>query len=293
MAQVALSIVGPSGSELPLASSPWDAGAFRVMDGTTGLGLPAQQASFTESAGDGRRLGTVRTSGRTINLALGIFEGSRDAVAERIDELGDHVLVVDGLPLPKLRATYPDGSAREIPFVLAGGGEEGLSALGETTSRPLLTLECPTAYFTDKDFRDFTVAQTNDGTPFLETLPNVYLQPSDAFGEVHVQNPGKAPSDVEWELRGPFTRVAAALDTGEGWTLTRTLAAGEVIYITPTPAGITVKDGAGVNRYASLDDVPRFFKLKPGDSKLTINVDGTTNATRVIGRYKPRYRQVF
>ncbi|UVK59034.1 minor tail protein [Microbacterium phage Cen1621] len=292
MAQVALSLIAPSGHELKLASSPWDAGAFRVMDGTQGLGLPRQQASFTESAGDGRRVGSIRTSGRTISLALGIFESSRDAVAARLDELADAVMHVDGKPLPKLRATYPDGSAREIEFVLAGGGEEGLTGLGELTARPLLTLECPTAYFTDTQYRDFTIAQTNDGVTFLESLPRAYLQPSDALGEVTVDNPGKVPSWVEWELRGPFTRVEASY-LGEGWAFEDALAAGEVVTITKTAAGIRVIDATGASRYSSLSDVPRFFQLPPGKSTVSVDVDGTTEATRVIGRYKPRYRQVF
>jgi hypothetical protein len=292
MADVNLSIIGPSGSELTLASSPWDAGVYRVMDGTAGLGFPAQYASFTESAGEGRRLASVRTSGRTLTLALGIFTASRDETAEALDVLADHLFYVDGKPLPKLRASYSDGSAREVEVTLTAGGAEGLTALGERTARPLLTLDTETAYWTDTQYRDFTIAQVDDGTPFLESLPRAYLQPSGTFGEVTVQNVGKVPAWVEWELRGPFTRVEASFN-GEGWAFEETVAAGEVITITKTPEGISVKDATGASRYTALNDVPRFFTLPPGSSTLSIEVAGTTPASRVTGRFKPRYRQVF
>jgi len=269
------------------------------MDGTAGLGLPTARAAFTESAGDGRRLGNVRTSGRQITLSLGIFadhgldpEGARTQLTERIDELADAIAYVDGKPLPRLVVRYTDGSARELEFVHVGGGTEGLTSLGETVARVVLTLDCPDAYWTALDYSEFTVMQTNDGTPFLESLPNVYLQPSDAFGEVTVTNPGKVPSWVDFELHGPLTRVEATKD-GEGWVYAVPILAGERVYIRKTPAGIEVVDGAGASRYSALEDVPRFFQLPPGTSTVHIAVTGTTASSRVIGRYRPRFRQVF
>lgn len=290
MAQVALSIVAPSGAELPLASSPWDAGTHRVMDGTAGLGAPPVQAAFTESSGEGRRLGGVRASGRTITLAIGIFGRSRPEVETAIDTLADHLAYVDGMPLPRLRATYQDGSARELE-VIHTNGTEGLTAYGETVSRQVLTLEAE-AYWTDSQYAEFIVSQTDDGKGFLESLPNVYLQPSDAFGDVRITNPGKVPSFVEWELRGPLTR-ASVTKNGEGWSFEDPLAEGEVVTIRKTPAGIEVRDATGASRYTSLNDVPRFFYLEPGVSRLAVEVTGTSPASRVIGRYRPRYRQVF
>lgn len=292
MAHVALSLISPDGAELPLASDPWAPGAYRVMDGTAGLGLPVSSPAFTESAGDGRRLGNVRTSGRLITLALGIFLDDRAAVEAALDKLSDHLAYVDGKPLPRLRARYRDGSAREIEFVHTGGGTEGLTALGDDISRPILTLDCPDAYWTAVDYSEFVVAQTNDGVTFLETLPRVYLQPSDAFGEVKVTNPGKVPSWVDWELRGPLTRVEAAMGSDK-WAFEAPLLAGEVVYVRKTPAGIEVVDTTGASRYTAIADVPRFFQLPPGNSTLTVTVTGTTLESRVIGRYRPRFRQVF
>ncbi|MEO2133377.1 hypothetical protein [Microbacterium sp.] len=292
MADVDLSLIAPSGTELSLASSIWDAGAFRVMDGTSGLGLPVQLAAFTESAGDGRRLGNVRTSGRQINLVVGIFEETRAAVQARIDELADHLAHADGLPLPRLRATYADGTAREIEFVHSGGGTAGLTAMGDTATVLPLVLDCVSAYFTDVNFQSFTVAQAQSSQTFLESLPNVFLLPSGAVGSIQVTNPGKAPSFVEWELKGPFTRLRAEC-AGQAWEFAAPLAAGETVFIRKTSAGITVTDATGANRYASVADAPRFFQLPPGTSTLLVTIEGTSTETRAIARYKPRYRQVF
>jgi hypothetical protein len=299
MAQVALSIIGPDGAELRLASSPWASGAFRVMDGTAGLGLPVARASFTEAAGDGRRLGTVRTSGRQATLVIGIFadtelddDAARAQVETRIDELADAISYVDGKPLPRLVARYGDGSSRELEFVHVGGGAEGLTGKGERVSVLPLALDCPDAYWTAREYSEFLVVQADDGVTFLETLPNVYLQPSDAFGQVTVANPGKVPSWVDYELHGPLTRVEAVKD-GEGWVYSEPILAGETVYIRKTSAGIEVIDHNDASRYSALDDVPRFFQLPPGISTVDISVTGTTPETRVIGRYRPRFRQVF
>jgi hypothetical protein len=291
MASVNLSIIGASGVELPLASSPWDAGVHRVMDGTAGLGLPAQQASFTEAAGDGRRLTAVRTSGRTLSLDIGIFGDSRDAVEAAIDALGDAIAYVDGKPLPRLRATYADGRAVESEFVSLDP-TDGLSPMGELVARHKLKLECPDAYWTAVNFSEFIVAQAGDNTGFLESLPNVYLQPSDASGTVTLTNPGKVPSWVNWELVGPFSRVDVVYGT-DGFSYTQALTAGQRVLINKTPAGIEVVDAAGASKYPAIADVPRFFQLPPGKSTVTVTMAGTTAASRVIGRYKPRYRQVF
>lgn len=292
MAQVALSLIAPTGVELPLASDPWAPGAYRVMDGTAGLGLPVSSPSFTESAGEGRRLGNVRTSGRLITLALGIFTNGRTETDAALDTLADAIGYVDGKPLPRLRARYPDGSAREIEFVHTGGGTEGLTALGEDVTRPVLTLDCPDAYWTAVDFSEFVVKQTNDGVPFLETLPEVHLQPSDAFGDITVNNPGKVPSWLDWELRGPLTRVEAT-SGADSWAFEAPLLLGEVIRIQKTPAGIEVIDAAGASRYSAIADVPRFFQVPPGASNLTVEVTGTSPDTRVVGRWRPRFKKVF
>lgn len=293
MAQVALSLVSPHGVELPLASDPWAPGAYRVMDGTAGLGLPVSTPSFTESAGDGRRLGNVRTSGRLITLALGIFTNGREETAAAIDRLAETIGYVDGKPLPKLRARFPNGDAREIEFVHTGGGTEGLTALGEDVTRPVLTLDCPDAFWTAVDYAEpIIIRQTDDGTTFLETLPRVYLQPSDAFGTVTITNPGKVPSWVDWELRGPFTRVEATRGD-ESWAFESPVLAGEVIYIRKTPAGIEVVDATGASRYSAIGDVPRFFQLPPGQSTITVELTGTSLESSVVGRWRPRYKQVF
>ena len=68
MADVDLSLIAPSGSELSLASSIWDAGAFRVMDGTSGLGLPVQLAARLRAALPERRL-TATWRGRRLDLS--------------------------------------------------------------------------------------------------------------------------------------------------------------------------------------------------------------------------------
>ncbi|AWY06649.1 minor tail protein [Microbacterium phage Zeta1847] len=216
----------------------------------------------------------------------------RAEVQDRVDELADAIAYVDGKPLPRLRATYPDGAAREIEFVHVGGGEGGLSSAGEGVATMLLTLDCPDAFWTDRDFAEFVVTQADDGTPFLESLPNVYLQPSDAFGSVRVTNPGKVPSWVDFELHGPLTHVEASLGA-DGWAYTEPVLEGETVYIRRTAAGIEVIDHLGASRYSALADVPRFFQLPPGTSTVNVRVTGTTPATRVIGRYRPRYRQVF
>jgi hypothetical protein len=136
------------------------------------------------------------------------------------------------------------------------------------------------------------VQQTAASVGFLESLPNVYLLPSNAFGEVNVTNPGRVESWIDWELIGPFTRVE--VDNGEaGWAFEANVPEGETIYVRKTAAGIEVVDRTGADRFGDVDDVPQFFRLPAGQSVLTVNIVGATTATKAIGRYKPRYRLVF
>ena len=292
MASVALSLVSPTGTVLPLASSPWDTGTHRVLSSTTGLGLPATQAYMAESAGDGRRVTNVRTAGRQIQLSIGIHGSHRQEVADAIDELADAVSYSEGLPLPRLRATYDSGEAREIECFHVSGGEEGMTELGELTATIHLVLEAPTGWWVAKDATAFVVSQADDGQGFLESLPNVWLQTSSAFGDLTLRNPGRAPSRVDWEMHGPFTRVEAVLN-GQRWVLEDVVGANESVYLEHTPAGVTVTDNTGASRYRHLNDTPNFWRVPPGESKASVVVTGATPSTKIIGRFRPQFRQVF
>jgi hypothetical protein len=291
MTGVRLSIVAPSGAVIPLVTTVDEVGSFRVLSGTTGLGLPTPTNSLTDSAGDGRRAGNVRVSGRTIVLSVEVHGTDREATEANLNALADAISVTPNKPLPRLRATYPDGSAREIEFLHNGGGLETHTDEGPTVVPWILTLDCPDAYWTAVDYSSFTVQQTATSTGFLESLPEVYLLPSDAFGVVTITNPGRVESWIDWELQGPFTRVDVSTDSG-GWSFIDTVAEGTTIFIRKTAAGIEVVDQTGANRYSSISDVPIFFRLPAGASSLTVSLTGATTASKVIGRYKPRYRLV-
>jgi hypothetical protein len=291
MADVRFSIISPLGHELQLATSVGTASDFRVMLGTTGFGLPTPLVSTVDSAGDGRRVGNVRVSGRTVTLAIEVHGDSRAETEENLNVLADHVSYIDGKPFPRFRATYPNGTAREVEFLHIGGGVETFED-DETVASWVLTLDCPDPYWTAVEYESFSVQQTAATKGFLESLPNVYLLPTDAFGAVDVTNPGRVESWIDWELKGPFTRVEVNGPDGD-WAFEAPVPEGSTIYVRKTAAGIEVVDETGANRFADVDDVPQFFRLPAGASQLTVDITGATTATKAIGRYKPRYRLVF
>jgi len=292
MANVKLSIIAPSGAVVPLASNVGEPGPYRVLFGTTGFGIPKATVSTTESAGDGRRIGNVRVSGRIVTLAVDVTGTSRADTEAKLNTLADAISYADGKPLPRLRATYPNGTAREVEFLHIGGGEEGFVD-DELSVSLILTLDCPDPYWTSVEYTSFVVQQTNPEVGFLESLPNAYLLPSDAFGQIVVNNPGRVDSWIDWELQGPFTRVDVTNASGRGWEFEADVDEGETIFIRKTPAGIEVVDQTGATRFASIGDVPQFFRIPAGQSQFTVAVQGANAATKAIGRYKPRHRLVF
>jgi hypothetical protein len=286
-----MSLISPLGEELRLATNVGTPGDFRVMDGTTGFGIPAPTITTSESAGDGRRVGNVRVSGRIITLAVDVLGTNRTTTETNLNRLADAISYVDGKPLPRLRVTYDNGAAREVEFLHIQGGAESF-ADDEKSASWILTLDCPDPYLTDTAYDSFTVQQTATPTGFLESLPRVYLMPSNAAGVVTLTNHGRVESWIDWELQGPFTKVTVSTDAG-GWEFEDDVLDGETIFVRKTPAGIEVVDNLGDNRFGSIGDVPTFFRMPAGQSEITVSVLGADESTKVIGRFKPRYRLVF
>ena len=291
MRNIGMSIISPLGTELPLATNAKDPGDFHVMLGTNGFGLPTPVVTSTDSAGDGRRIGNVRVAGRTVILPIDVQGGSRAETEDHLNALADAISYVDGKPLPRLRAYYASGEAREVEFLHVGGGTESFDD-DENAVSWILTLDCPDPYWTSVEYSSFVVQQNIAPTGFLESLPNVYLLPSNAFGDLTVTNPGRVDSWIDWELHGPFTQVGATSDLGS-WTFTDSVDEGQTIFVQKTPTGIEVVDETGANRYDAVDDVPVFFRLPAGSNRLAVSVLGANTATKVVGRFRPRHRLVF
>jgi hypothetical protein len=184
-----------------------------------------------------------------------------------------------------LRVLRSDGSGRQIEAYYEDGfgGEPRENWL---FANPTLTLYCPDGYW--RDITATTVTRSHaPGEPFLDPYPTVTS--SLVFGETEIDNTGDVVAWPIWTITGPATEVEATnVSTGDSFTLTHTLAAGETITITTQRP--TVRDDADTNLVSALNwPSAVLWGLLPGVNDVEFVVGGSAVGTSIELLFYPRH----
>lgn len=179
-------------------------------------------------------------------------------------------------------------AAREIE-ALYEDGFAGEPRENWTFANPNLTLFCPDGFWrsTEREFvrRSYSTA----GTPYL--APYRTVSSSQVLGDTTVNNPGDVEAWPSWTIRGPATQlVATNRTTGESFTLTHTLAAGQTATITITPTRAMLRDHNNNNLVGKLNwPGAVLWGLVPGVNEVDFEVNGSGPGTEIELSYYPRY----
>lgn len=184
-----------------------------------------------------------------------------------------------------ITVSRPDGTARSIAaFYEDGFGGEG----GENwlAANPALTLFCPDGSWRDVDQ---LVERRSGSAPVTFFNPFPQLSSSQVLGLTDITNPGDVTAWPTWTITGPCSAVTATNHTtGEAFTFTHTLAAGEVATITTDRP--TVRGPLSENLSGSLNwPAAALWGLLPDVNNVEFVVAGGTQATVIELAFYPRY----
>lgn len=187
-----------------------------------------------------------------------------------------------------LTIARPDASARAIQCLLEDGfgGEAGENL---RFANPVLTLFCPDGFWRDTEVQYVRREYVGATKPYLN--PYLTVSSSQVLGETTIVNPGDVEAWPSWRITGPATQlVATNHTTGESFTLTYTLLAGEVATITITPDRALVRGPAGQNLVSALNwPGASLWALLPGVNEVDFQLNGSGLGTQVELSYYPRY----
>ncbi|MFF9095674.1 phage tail family protein [Streptomyces sp. NPDC014802] len=255
---------------------------YQAKTGVTGFGLPPVSVQWLEGAGDGAVFRRRRVLTRDIDIPLEILARDRQHLQELVDRLA---LALAGQCT--LTLLDDDGTRWTTDVYRTGGGEYsyGEDTTGEREFQTVVTFRSPDPYWT---FSEAQIRYIGGSTaaPFLSALVNVEISASQAIGEIQLDNSGNAEAYPIWEIAGPGTNFVAVSPAGEKLAWSGTLLANERLTI-DTRKG-TVVDQAGNNRYAELEEAPRFWTVKPGLSTATAQLEDITTASKITCSWRPR-----
>ena len=263
---------------------------MQALAGITGMGFPDVDTEWFEGAGDGAEWIGSRALPRELDLPLLIEGGSPAGVQELISRLARLFDPSTGLTRLWL---VRDEEERFTDVVRVGGGKwvSGKDSDGETWARTLITVRAGDPFWTRQDASEFEVRIKAEGRGLLPKLMSLRLTSSQAMGERAVENPGDMRANPVWRVDGPGRNFTAISPIGEVLRWTGALAAGETLTI-DTKAG-TVIDHTGANRYNLLAPAPRFWSIEPGESTVSVTLDGATSDSRITCSWQPRWWATF
>lgn len=186
----------------------------------------------------------------------------------------------------RLRALRPDGSAREIECYYQAGfdGEPGQGWLWDTA---VLSLYCPDPFW--RDVKAESIPYSYAGAPVSYLSPYLTVSPSSVLGVTTAHNAGDVEAWPTWTIIGPATAVVATNhSTGESFTLTGTLTAGQVATITTDPPAVRGPGGANWSNKLSWPGAV-LWGLQPGVNDVEFAVAGAAAGTKITLSYVPRY----
>jgi hypothetical protein len=229
----------------------------------------------------------IRAQAARLTWPMHIWGSTHVEFVQRYRELRRAIMMTVHRRLPgTLRVARGDGTAREIDCYYEEGfaGEPGEHWL---FANPVLTLYCPDGYW--RDVEPVTVEHSYSGVivPYLDPFPTV--SSSQVLGITTVNNAGEVDAWPEWTITGPMTSLNATNHTtGQEFTLTYTLTAGQQITITSLRP--TVRGPGDINLIGSLDwPASYLWPLSAGVNDVEFDVAGAAAGSAIALTFYPRY----
>lgn len=282
-------IVSPSGDRLELATDARSSSPYALDDETTGLGLADREVQITPSTTDGGRFRASRATPRSALLVIDVWGRTAEEHRTNLRRLTAAIRRVNGKPLPRLTATYPDGTAYELPFVYDGGAEALKRRPAGGVQVVPLSIVAPDPFWTARIAIPYGLAGLNSTGPWLPHMAEMRLSSSAAQGALSIDNPGEIDSYPTWRLTGPATLATVSLG-GTSWSI-GPIELGEVVTI-DTRARTAVLDN-GTNVYRRFRAAPRLFPIPPGASTLSVVMTDAAPSTSATCFFKPRMEVIL
>ncbi|WP_141575835.1 phage tail domain-containing protein [Actinomadura sp. WMMA1423] len=272
--------------------SDWPTG-YLVQPGARGLDMPTFKAYETESPQihGNRRTGT-KANAREIMIPVVIYShDGRAAFLERKRQLLKDLSPLDGDGgRGTLTLTEPDGSSRSITAIYASGaeGSEDLDAAGRRWTAYGLTWTCESPFWEGKPFgRSFRAGVVENFFP--SGVPWEVADSQVLGADVRIFNPGDVQAFPVWTLRGPMESATFTHPAAGTWTLTRTLALGDVAVIDTRERIKTALLNDAVDLWPNIDEAAVLWPLLSGENRVDLVVTGSTPDTVVEFEVTPRY----
>src|SRR5690606_3916716 len=273
--------IAPDVTVIQLTGHP----VYRTLDAVTGWGAAPVSITADPHPRGGTRVRHIQPEPRTISGPVRVWGRDHRELVAAWRELARALTQTRRLGPGRLRVTRPDGSAREIEAIYEAGfsGEPGQGHLYDTA---VLSLYCPDPYWRDVTPRTI-VRECAIGAPYLDPYPTV--SSGRALGDTVIYQDGDVEAWPVWTITGPLEQlIAINHTTGERFTLTYSLGAGDEIVITTDPP--TVRGPGGEVLTGALDwPGATLWGLVPGENRITFVALGASAGTRIELTYVPRY----
>ncbi|MEV1157737.1 hypothetical protein AB0J27_20295 [Micromonospora chokoriensis] len=274
--------IAPDGSEWPLSTPER---GWSTIDDVSGLGATPVDLVTDPHPRGGARVRHIQPQARSITWPLLVWGESHLQFLDRWRALARAFAMTRRRGPGRLRILRPDGSAREIA-VYYEAGFDGEPGRGWTDDVAAISLFAEDPYWATRDpvTQRYTIAAPRT---FLSPYPS--LSSGRVLGQAVVDNAGDVEAWPEWTITGPATGITATnTTTGQAFTLTYTLTAGQTVTITTDPP--TVRGPAGQNISGALSwPGAVLWHLDPGRNDVNFAVSGATGGASVELRYRPRF----
>lgn len=252
----------------------------------TGWGATTYEITTDPNARGGETVRHIRAQPGRLNWPLHIFGDSHQEFVNRERQIKRAIAMTVHRGLPGLlRVSRPDGGAREIEAYY----EEGFGGNADEmykSANPVITFFCPDGYWRDVaaivERRAYAPASN-----FFSRFPTI--SGSNVLGDTIINNPGDVTAWPEWEISGPATQlIATNKTTGQSFTLTYSLLAGETVTITTDRP--TVRGPAGENIVSALNWPGAYlWGLTPGENVIQFTAGGGGKGSEVKLSFHARY----
>jgi hypothetical protein len=275
----------PTGVVWPLSDTDPGRGYFTT-SGPAGWGAQPWEIVTDPMSRGWESVRHIRAQPARLTWPIHIWGDTHQQFVERYRALRRAILMTVHRGIPAtLTVQRPDGSARFVECFYEDGwtGESGQNWL---SASPILTLYCPDGAWKGVER---TVERRTFGDPVSFFEPFGTLSGSQVLGETVVNNPGELPAWPEWVITGPCTSITATNNsTGQAFTLTYTLSAGQTIRITTERP--TVRGPAGENLTGSLNwPTAYLWGLLPDDNDIEFAAAGGGTSTAIELSFHARY----
>lgn len=278
--------IDAAGNEHDLSSGPY----ISVKWASDGLFMPAYRLVEDDLPfGVGTRLRTVRVDGRDMILPIRMITDDLASLHSLTRSLYGWFDPTRGDGL--LKVTAPDASVRQIVARYAGGleMEESPSTLGRGWRTAVLRFRAPYPYWEDTADTEVSYSSGVGVSTFFPFFPLVLL-PSQVFGTASIGNTGDVEAWPVWMFTGPGSEPSASnLTTGETFTSSITLGAGETLTVDTRPGHKSVVDSSGNNQFRTLSASSGLWSLPAGTSTVSLGMGSTTGASSITLAYRRRW----